>query len=257
MSSLVFTLSVDDGHPLDLRIAEILARHRLRASFYLPIRNAEGAPVMTAAQARELSRYAEIGSHTLDHCFLTRVDDNEAWRQISEGKTELEQRLGHAVSGFCYPGGQFHARHVHMVRRAGFGYARTINNLYSDTGEQRFTLPTSLQFYPHKRDVLIRNFISQGAYKRRWSALQAIIAEDNWLMRIYRLFDHLEQHGQVFHLWCHALDIERLQLWKELDYFLGFVARRIPPGRRLDNSGLIRDRRRDVALVFPDHQKVV
>ena len=96
MSSLAFTLSVDDGHPLDLRIAEILARHRLRASFYLPIRNAEGAPVMTAAQARELSRYAEIGSHTLDHCYLTRVDDNEAWRQISEGKTELEQRLGHA-----------------------------------------------------------------------------------------------------------------------------------------------------------------
>jgi len=45
---LVFSLSVDDGHPLDLRIADRLVRHGLRASFYLPIRNAEGAPVMTA-----------------------------------------------------------------------------------------------------------------------------------------------------------------------------------------------------------------
>jgi hypothetical protein len=257
MSQLVFSLSVDDGHPLDLRIADRLAKHGLRASFYLPIRNAEGPPVLTAAQARELSRYFEIGSHTLDHRYLTRVDDNEAWRQISEGKAELEQRLGQAVSGFCYPGGQFHARHVQMVRRAGFAYARTIKNLYSDAGEQRFTIPTSLQFYPHKRSVLIRNFISQGDYKRRWPAFQAIIAEDNWLMRLYRLFDHMEQHGKVFHLWCHALDIERLQLWKDLDYFLGFVARRIPPGRRLDNGGLICDRRRDVAFVFPDHQKVM
>lgn len=257
MSRLVFSVSVDDGHPLDLRMAETLAKHGMRASFYLPIRNTEGPPVMTAAQARELSRQFEIGSHTLDHRYLTRMDDNEAWRQISQGKTELEQRLGQAVTGFCYPGGQFRSRHVHMVKRAGFAYARTIKNLHSDAGEQRFMLPTSLQFYPHKRSVLIRNFISQGSYKARWSAFQAIVTEDDWLMRIYRLFDHLEQHGKVFHLWCHALDIDRLHLWKALDHFLGFVARRVPAGRRLDNAGLICDRRRDVALVFPDHQKVM
>ena len=257
MSQLVFSLSVDDGHPLDLRIAERLVKHGLRASFYLPIRNAEGPPVMTAAQARELSQHFEIGSHTLDHHYLTRVGDGEAWRQIIEGKTELEQRLGQAVSGFCYPGGKFHHRHVGMVKRAGFAYARTIKNLHSDAGEQRFTVPTSLQFYPHNRTVLIKNFISQGSYTRRWPALQAIITEDDWLMRIYRLFDHLEQHGEVFHLWCHALDIERLQLWRALDHFLGFVARRIPPSRRLDNAGLIGDRRRNVALVFPDHEKVM
>jgi peptidoglycan/xylan/chitin deacetylase (PgdA/CDA1 family) len=138
MSQLVFSLSVDDGHPLDLRIAERLVKHGLRASFYLPIRNAEGPPVMTAAQARELSQHFEIGSHTLDHHYLTRVGDGEAWRQIIEGKTELEQRLGQAVTGFCYPGGQFHGRHVRMVKRAGFAYARTIKNLYSDAGEQRW-----------------------------------------------------------------------------------------------------------------------
>ena len=257
MSQLAFSLSVDDGHPLDLRIADRLVRHGLRASFYLPIRNAEGPPVMTASQARELSRYFEIGSHTLDHRYLTHVNDNEAWRQISEGKYELEQRLGQTVSGFCYPGGKFHARHVLMVRRAGFVYARTIKNLYPEAGDQRFTIPTSLQFYPHKRNVLIRNFISQGSYQKRWPAFQAIVTEEDWLMRIYRLFDHLEQHGKVFHLWCHALDIERLQLWKALDHFLGFVARRIPPSRRLDNAGLIGNRRRDVTLVFPEHAKVM
>ena len=257
MSQLAFSLSVDDGHPLDLRIADRLARHGLRASFYLPIRNAEGPPVMTAAQARELSRYFEIGSHTLDHHYLTRLDDREAWRQISEGKNELEQRTGQAVSGFCYPGGKFHHRHVSMVRRAGFAYARTTKILCAETGNQHFAIPTSLQFYPHQRQVLIRNFISQGSYEKRWPAFRAIAMEDDWLMRLYRLFDHLEQHGQVFHLWCHALDIERLQLWKALDHFLGFVARRIPPGRRLDNAGLICHRRRDIALIFPDHEKVI
>ncbi len=257
MNSLTFSLSVDDGHPLDLRIADMLKRHGLHASFYLPIHNSEGAPVMSASQARELAQHFDIASHTFDHRYLTILSDAEAWRQIIDGKTELEQRIGRQVSGFCYPGGHYRARHLQMVRRAGFRYARTIRNLYPDAGHQPLAMPTSLQFYPHARSVLIRNFASQGSHATRWPAFRAIVMEENWLMRLYRLFDHLEQRGSVFHLWCHAADIEHLHLWKALDHFLGFVARRIPAGRRLDNAGLIGGQHRDVALMFPDHQKIM
>lgn len=257
MNELAFCLSVDDGHPLDLRVADILTKHNLRASFYLPIHNCEGAPVMSAAQARELAGHFDIGSHTRDHRYLTRLTDGEAWQQITEGKTELEQRIGQAVPGFCYPGGQYRHRHVKMVGKAGFRYARTIRNLHREPGDHPLTMPTSLQFYPHTRPVLIRNFIRQGSYVARWPALQAIVMENNWLMRLYRLFDHFEQRGGVFHLWLHAEDIERLQLWRALDHFLGFVARRIPFCRRLDNTGLIHERFRDIALVLPDHQKIM
>jgi peptidoglycan/xylan/chitin deacetylase (PgdA/CDA1 family) len=260
MSTLSFSLSVDDGHPLDLRIADMLARHNFRASFYLPIRNCEAQPVMSGVQARELAQRFEVGSHTLDHQYLTTLSDEAAWRQIVEGKTELEQRLGKTVNGFCYPGGRYRDRHVQMVRRAGFCYARTTQNLYPHSGHARFCMPTALQFYPHSRSVLIRNFLSQGAYRTRWPALRAVIMEPDWLVRLYRLFDHLEHRGSVFHLWCHAIDIERLQLWRALDHFLSFIARRIPAGRRLDNAGLLGPLsagRDPVTLMLPDHEKVV
>lgn len=257
MNGLSFSLSVDDGHPLDLRIADMLARHDLRATFYVPIRNCEGPPVLSAVQTRELAQRFEMGSHTLDHRFLTTLNETEAWHQIIHGKAELEQRIGQKVTGFCYPGGKFRQPHVQMVRRAGFSYARTIRNMYPDAGQHSLTLPTSLQFYPHTRSVLIRNFILQGSYPIRSPLFRAVIIEEDWVMRLYRLFDHLQKRGGVFHLWCHSLDIDRLQIWKALDHFLGFVARRIPPCRRLDNAGLVHGRLRDVALVLPDHQEVM
>lgn len=260
MSNLRFTLSVDDGHPLDFRIADMLDRHNFRASFYLPIRNCEAAPVMSAVQARELSQRFDVGSHTLDHRYLTRLPDDAAWHQIIDGKTELEQRLGKTVNGFCYPGGRYRGRHAQMVRRAGFRYARTTRNLFPNSGHSPFCVPTTLQFYPHSRSVLIRNFLSQGAYRSRWPALRAVMMESDWLIRLYCLFDYFERRGSVFHLWCHAIDIERLQLWRALDHFLSFVARRVPAERRLDNAGLLRpmiDRQGPVTLVLPDHEKVV
>lgn len=257
MKNLVFSLSVDDGHPLDLRLADLLIRHGIRASFYLPVRNIEGAPVMSPYEARTLAADFDIGAHTLEHRYLASLSEADAWHQIRAGKDALEQQIGRAVSGFCYPGGKYRRAQVSLVRRAGFRYARTVRNLYPHAGSCPLEMPTSLQFYPHGRDVLIRNFITQRDYATRWPALRAMLPEDDWLMRLYRLLDHLEQRGGVFHLWCHTIDIDRLQLWKALDHFLRFVARRITPAGRLDNAALVGHRSLHMAPVFPDHQKIM
>ena len=42
-----FSMSVDDGHPLDLRMADLLHSHDIKATFYLPLANQEGAPVLS------------------------------------------------------------------------------------------------------------------------------------------------------------------------------------------------------------------
>ena len=62
MPQSFMTTSWDDAHPLDLRIAEMLARHNLSGTFYAP-RSAE-TEVMPLADLRELSRGFEIGAHT-------------------------------------------------------------------------------------------------------------------------------------------------------------------------------------------------
>lgn len=239
MSTARFSLSVDDGHPLDLRIAGLLDRYGLQATFYLPIENCEGQPVLDATQMRELAQCFEIGSHTLSHRFLTTLDDEAARRQIVDGKRVLEDRLGAAVRGFCYPGGRYRRQHVQQVIDAGFAYARTTQNLRIDAEAPAFEMPTTAQFYPHPRQVFARNFVSQRDWTRRWPALRVALEEDDWRRRLYRLLDLALERGGVFHLWCHAIDIERLQLWNALEHFLARVAREFAPTQRLGNAQLL------------------
>jgi len=167
-SGVTFITSWDDGHPLDLRLAELLDRHGFPATFFVPARNPSreparpDLPVVSASELRWLASAFEIGSHTLDHCFLNEVSDDEAARQIVEGKDLIEDMLGEPVRGFCYPGGQFRAKHARMVREAGFVYARTIANLCVSASSERYAIPTTMQFYPHPSKTLVSNYVRFG-----------------------------------------------------------------------------------------------
>ncbi len=240
MSGLRVTVSVDDGHPLDLKVAALLAQHELRATFYLPVTNREGAPVLSGAQARTLAQRFEIGSHTLSHRYLAGLREDIAWREVCDGKRALEDRLGLPVHGFCYPGGRYRRDHVRLVRSAGFQFARTTQNLRTDAGRSAYELPTSAQFYPHSRAVWLRNFMSQRHWCARTAALRAVLCEDDWLARLTQLLALAQARAGVFHLWLHALDIEQLQLWSTLDRFLAQLADHAPPQRRIANGTLIR-----------------
>jgi peptidoglycan/xylan/chitin deacetylase (PgdA/CDA1 family) len=234
-----FSMSVDDGHPLDLRMADLLQSHEIKATFYLPITNQEGAPVLSPTNMRELARSFEVGSHTRSHRFLNTLHGAEAWREIVDGKQQLQDQLGEEVEGFCYPGGRYHHLHKLQVRSAGFRYARTTQNLRIDLAFPLYEMPTTAQFYPHTRSVFFRNFISQRHWRKRSAALSVSLASDDWLIRLQTLLDlAIEQHG-VFHLWCHSIDIEKLQLWGQLDEFFSRVTRQIGKDQRVYNRDLI------------------
>jgi hypothetical protein len=234
-----FSMSVDDGHPLDLRMADLLQSHDIKATFYLPMMNQEGAPVLSSASMRELAQAFEVGSHTRSHRFLNTLHGAEAWREIVDGKQQLQDQLGEEVEGFCYPGGRYQYLHKLQVRSAGFRYARTTQNLRIDMEFPLFEMPTTAQFYPHTRSVFLRNFISQRHWSKRSAALGASLAAEDWLIRLHALLDLAIAQGGVFHLWCHSIDIEKLQLWDQLDDFLSRVARQIGMEQRVYNRDLI------------------
>lgn len=232
---VTFTCSIDDGHPLDLKMGELLQKNDLAGTFYIPIRNREGPAVMSVPRIRELGQMFEIGSHTYDHCFLNRVDHNGARFQISRGREILEDMLGKCVPGFCYPGGKYRQEHVELVKSAGFQYARTTMNLRFDAGDSRFEIPTTCQFYPHGRAVYLRNFARSGCWLKRRAGLRLALRQLDWIERIYGLFDYACERGTAFHLWGHSIDIDRLNAWRQLDRFLAHVARNVAKRDRLTN----------------------
>ncbi|MFC5477627.1 polysaccharide deacetylase family protein [Massilia suwonensis] len=89
----------------------------------------------------------EIGAHTISHPILTSLDDDSARVEIVSGKRQLEALVGKPVRLFAYPNGKvgqdYDARHVEMVRQAGF-FAAFTTAVGAITGDQdRFQLPRS------------------------------------------------------------------------------------------------------------------
>jgi peptidoglycan/xylan/chitin deacetylase (PgdA/CDA1 family) len=81
--------------------------------------------MMRSDQLRALrSAGMGIGGHTCSHPILARVDDDAAYREIADGKQTLEHILSEPVSLFAFPNGKpgkdYEAKHVRMVRDAGY-----------------------------------------------------------------------------------------------------------------------------------------
>jgi peptidoglycan/xylan/chitin deacetylase (PgdA/CDA1 family) len=236
--STVFTCSIDDGHPSDMRAAELLDKHGLGATFFIPVHNREDTHMLTPAQVRQLGKRFEIGSHTYSHCYLNYVDVREAYFQIAESKKRLEEMVGRPVTGFCYPGGRYTGRDIELVRACGYRYARTTANLCFDAGTDPYRMPTTIQFFPHTRDVYVRNFITASHWLHRQTALWTALREAHWLHRLYAMFDQACEGNRVFHLWWHSRQIDELGAWSELEAFLAYAAQRVDAANRLSNAQL-------------------
>ena len=172
------------------------------------------------AQLREIATRFEIGSHTYDHCYLKNITPQQARFQVEHGKQCLEDLLGAAIPGFCYPGGQYRPQHIDIVKSAGFQYARTSANLCFDIGKNLFEMGTTIQFYPHSKFTYLRNFARAGRWCVRHDALRLALIQKNWIERIICLFDWAHKHELPFHLWAHSWEIDELNAWDELDKFL-------------------------------------
>lgn len=73
---------------------------------------------------REISRRGiEVGSHTMSHIRLSEVGTEVLEREIFRSRQVLDEVLGEAVEGFCYPYGDLDLEAAESVQRAGYSYA--------------------------------------------------------------------------------------------------------------------------------------
>jgi|GEM_PF-374156 len=76
---------------------------------------------LTADQIKEMSNNGmTIGSHTLDHCDLTKIDQSAVPNELSASKAAIENVIGKPVTNFCYPFGGYNKVIISMVEQAGY-----------------------------------------------------------------------------------------------------------------------------------------
>lgn len=229
------SLSFDDGAVEDTRLARLLARHGLPATFYVPRYNPE-RPVIEIPALRELAAQFEIGAHTLNHVDLTRVKPEHGQVEVRNSKRWLEDLLGRTVSSFCFPGGGYHAPSLAWVEQAGFTLARTAD-WFSDVlvpGKLTLANPT-IQAYPQPFVVHLAHCLRTRNFRSLRTYLP--LALGSWENLARRAFDRCLESGGVFHLWGHSWEIATMNLWEPLDRVLAHIAGR-PGVRYVPNSGL-------------------
>jgi peptidoglycan/xylan/chitin deacetylase (PgdA/CDA1 family) len=220
--TLVVTTSWDDGHVLDRRVGELLARHRLSGTFYIAPRNRE-IPAARRLDGRgivELAERYEIGGHTLTHQRLTDLDPAAARHEIEAGKHELEDLLGRGLTSFCYPYGAYHAGHLSLAARAGFTLARTVRRFRVAAGPRPFETPTTVHAYRHMRDA------APAARLAGWRPARAVRYWRCWDDLAIAAFERARRDGGVYHLWGHSWEVDRYGDWGRLERVLEHVAGR-------------------------------
>jgi len=218
------TISIDDGHPTDLRTAELLQKLGLKATFYIPARNSERT-VMSPNEIREIAQHFEAGSHTLNHKPLKHLLDREAHLEINNGKKWLEDVLGKDVVAFCYPQGKFHSGIIKHVQQAGFLGARTCMFNLNSFPQNPFLWGVSTHGYSHSVAIQIRHALLEGNFRGLLNFIAVHRLSQDWVEHFGYGIDFVEKHGGVAHLYFHSWEIEEYNQWAKLENLLKSVSK--------------------------------
>lgn len=204
-------VSVDDGCPEDLFLAEKLAKIGASAVFYVPKFNIEGRKTLTAEGILTLKDMGhEVGSHTYNHIYLDSLSTQAAYDEISAGNNYLSDILGQKVTKFCLPGGRF-PRDLKILNCFGFESIRTVRNMNFNAKNELFVDP-SYQFYPHTRSTIYINSLKQKSLNRLLNASKYLRTLNN-----RGVADHTKVLAEftgcsTVHVWAHSWELTALDL---------------------------------------------
>jgi len=215
MNSYV-TISVDDGHPTDLRTADLLAKYGLLATFYIPRENTE-RPVMGSTQIREIARRFEVGAHTIHHVPLAALPRERAWSEISESKTWVEDLVGQRAISFCYPRGKFTAKTAALVKQAGFLGARTCFLNVNEFPRSPFYWGVSTHAFPHSKFIQVRHALLEQNFRGARNFFSIHKGSTEWQTHFLSALDYVEAYGGIAHLYLHSWEIDKMQSWEKLE----------------------------------------
>lgn len=188
--------SWDDGHELDLKVADLLVKYKLPGIFFIPTTRCQ----MDSADIKGLvARGFEIGGHTHSHpADMKLLPREEQCEEILRNKLFLEDITGKPVEWFAYPRGKYGIETIDVVKSLGFKYARTTMVGYTVEPSENYRYHTTV--HPCRK---------RAEYSE-------------WLPYAIQKYEEAKERG-YFHLWGHGWEIEEQGLWGELEEFLKYI----------------------------------
>lgn len=233
MKKIIVTTSWDDGHILDFKIAELLRKYKLKGTFYIS-KNYPKEDNLNNSEIITLSKDYEIGAHTINHPNLSKIPLAEAKWEIDESKKWLENILNVNVEMFCYPSGFYNNKIVELVKLAGFKGARTTGKFLIDRPNNFYEMDMTIQVYPFPFRKIDASHYYWGRLLQPYLENRNGIREfhipffclKSWKSFSKFVFDKAIKNGTMFHLFGHSREIERYQMWSELEDFFAYISDR-------------------------------
>jgi peptidoglycan/xylan/chitin deacetylase (PgdA/CDA1 family) len=116
-------LTFDDGFYNNYTYAyPLLRKYNMPATIFIVTGWLETPGYLGWGEVKEMSDSGiiTIGSHTINHFELIKLNSDDLEREIKESKSILENRLGKRVDLFCYPKGEFNKKVHDAVKDAGY-----------------------------------------------------------------------------------------------------------------------------------------
>lgn len=87
-----------------------------------------GELILSWDEIREMNNDGiSFGAHTVNHPILTNLSLEQAKWEITKSKKDIENVIGHKVTTFAYPNGDFNADIAELVRTSGFACAVAVS----------------------------------------------------------------------------------------------------------------------------------
>jgi len=238
MHEAIVTTSWDDGHPSDLKLAELLKRYDIPATFYIPIDNME-TECMNPQQINEIAQSFDVGGHTYHHVKLTQISPKEAEREIVEGKKRLEEIIGRELLSFCYPRGRFNDKIINEVNQAGFIGGRTVK-LFTRSIKDSFKMSTMVYAKDLSFPVYVKHCATSPDPSLFLFMLKNNLLFKDWDRIATETLEFVIENGGVWHLWGHSWEIDGNNDWGRLEEVLCQISMLSKEALKLNNSQLLR-----------------
>jgi len=178
LAALFYGLTFDDGHASDYSEAfPVLRELGLRATFFVVPTLVDTPGFVTWNQLREMvAAGMEIGSHTMTHPFVDRLDAAGLRYEFGDSKAMIEDRLGTAVRAASLPRGWAPPHLDEVLRELGYRAFCTSRVAWWHPGDAPLAMPRVRA----SLDLPVERFaaIVAGEPRALWG-LQAVEAAKN------------------------------------------------------------------------------